>query len=133
MRVKSLQNGGKGVDVVDARERIRSEGSISRREALRRAGAAGLGLIGACALAACGAAPSAGGGNQQASTQVTWLVRTGLPENKWEREVAVPQFEKQNPGTTVNLIVAPNNQFDPKLFTLFAAGIPVDIWSHWGD
>lgn len=117
---------------MDAPEPTRQRGSISRREALRRAAAAGLGAVGAYLLAACGAVPSTGGGSRQATTQVTWLVRTGLAENKWERDVAVPQFEKQNPSTTINLIVAPNNQFDPKLFTLFAAGIPVDVWSHWG-
>lgn len=117
---------------MDAPERMRERGSISRREALRRAGAAGLGVFSACVLAACGAGPSARGGQQRAQTQVSWLVRTGLAENKWEREVAVPTFEKQNPDIAINLIVAPNNQFDPKLFTLFAAGIPVDVWSHWG-
>lgn len=64
--------------------------------------------------------------------EVNWLARTGVIENDWEKKIAVPDFQKANPGVTINLIVAPWDQFDPKLFTLFAAGTPVDVWSHWG-
>lgn len=64
--------------------------------------------------------------------EVSWLVRTGTVENKWEKEIAIPQFEKANPNIKINLIVSPWEQFDPKLFTLFAAGTPVDVWAHWG-
>jgi multiple sugar transport system substrate-binding protein len=63
---------------------------------------------------------------------VSWLVRTGQVENKWEKEVAVPQFQKANPNIKINLIISPWDQFDPKLFTLFAGGTPVDVWAHWG-
>ncbi len=64
--------------------------------------------------------------------EVTWLTRTGIVENDWEKKIAIPEFQKANTGVTINLIVAPWEQFDPKLFTLFAAGTPVDVWSHWG-
>ncbi|MCL4546103.1 MAG: sugar ABC transporter substrate-binding protein [Chloroflexi bacterium] len=65
--------------------------------------------------------------------EVTWLVRTGLSENNWENKVVKPGFDKAYPKIHLNIIVAPWAQFDPKLFTLFAAGTPVDIWSHWGQ
>jgi multiple sugar transport system substrate-binding protein len=64
---------------------------------------------------------------------VTWLTRTGVSETTWEQKVAVPDFEKANPNIKINLIIAPWAQFDPKLFTLFAANTPVDIWTHWGQ
>ncbi|MBX6770920.1 MAG: extracellular solute-binding protein [Chloroflexi bacterium] len=64
--------------------------------------------------------------------EVSWLVRTGPVENKWEKEVAIPAFQKANPDIKINLIIVPWDQFDPKLFTLFAGGTPVDVWSHWG-
>ncbi len=78
------------------------------------------------APAAQGNAPSGKKG------EVSWLVRTGTVENKWEKDVAIPQFQKENPSIKINLIVSPWEQFDPKLFTLFAAGTPVDVWAHWG-
>lgn len=91
----------------------------------------------AAAAAALGAAatPTPGVVGNIASKKgvVNWLVRTGIVENKWEKTVAVPQFQKANPSLSVNLIIAPWAQFDPKLFTLFAADTPVDIWSHWGQ
>ncbi len=65
--------------------------------------------------------------------EVTWLVRTGLSENNWEKNVVEPGFAKAYPNLHLNVIIAPWAQFDPKLFTLFAAGTPVDVWSHWGQ
>jgi multiple sugar transport system substrate-binding protein len=104
-------------------------GRITRRDLLRGAGSAGLGLLGAAALAACG--PGGPGGK---TATVTWLVRTGLIENKWEQQTALPDFKKASPNINVNLVIAPGgNPFDQKLFTLFAAGQPIDIWSHWGN
>jgi len=127
-------------------------------------GVAGVGVLGASLLAACGvggtvatsgtttaaaattaAKTTAAAAVATSSTatvegkaptgkkgEVNWLARTGVVENKWEKTIAVPDFEKANPGVKINLIVAPWDQFDPKLFTLFAAGTPVDVWSHWG-
>src|SRR5581483_10318099 len=51
------------------------------------------------APAAQGNAPSGKKG------EVSWLVRTGTVENKWEKDVAIPQFEKANAGIKINLIV----------------------------
>ena len=68
-----------------------------------------------------------------AKGEVTWLTRTGTSETDWEQKVAVPTFQKANPAIKINLIIAPWAQFDPKLFTLAAAGTPVDIWTHWGQ
>lgn len=105
-----------------------SNDRISRRGFLRRGGAAGIGLLSACALAACGANPGRPGAK---SATVSWLVRTGLIENGWEMHTAVPDFEKAYPNIKINLVITPQNQFDQKLYTQWAANAPVDVWSHW--
>ena len=105
-------------------------GRLTRRSVLRLGSSAGLGLLGAAALAAC--AGSTGPGAKTSS--ISWLVRTGLVENKWEEKTAVPQFQKANPNIKINLVIAPGgNPFDQKVFTLYAAGQPIDVWSHWGN
>ena len=62
----------------------------------------------------------------------SWLVRTNTVENDWEKNVAIPGFQKQHPEIAINLVSVPNAEFDTKLFSLFAAGTPADVWSHWG-
>ncbi|MCL4508688.1 MAG: extracellular solute-binding protein [Chloroflexi bacterium] len=64
--------------------------------------------------------------------EVTWLTRTVLVEHNWETRVAIPTFQAEHPHIAVHLISVPGPQFDPKLFSLAAAGTPVDVWSHWG-
>lgn len=38
---------------------------------------------------------------------ITWFVRSSPTENYWERNVAIPEFEKLNPGIKVNLVIVP--------------------------
>ena len=63
---------------------------------------------------------------------VIWYVRSNPDEQKWENEVAIPDFQSKNPGISINLVVAPWANFDTKMQTMIAAGTPPDVWSHWG-
>jgi multiple sugar transport system substrate-binding protein len=76
---------------------------------------------------AAGTAPASGkrGG-------VTWLVRTNTVENQWENAVAIPAFQKVQPAIAVTPLAVAAADFDTKLLSLFSAGTPADIWSHWG-
>ena len=113
---------------------VTNERRMSRRNLLRSSGLIGLGALGASLLAACGASSSGAAAAGGKMSTVTWLVRTGLVENNWEQHVATPDFQKAYPNIKVNLVIAPGgNQFDQKLFTLWAAGVPIDVWSHWGN
>ncbi len=68
------------------------------------------------------------------SHTVTWFVRANPVENNWERNVAIPGFEKKYPQYHVKLIISPGGaSFDEKLAALFAAGTPPDVFSHWGQ
>jgi multiple sugar transport system substrate-binding protein len=66
------------------------------------------------------------------ATEVIWYVRANDNEQKWENEVAIPQFEAKNPNIKINLVVVPWADFDTKMQTMIAAGTPPDVWSHWG-
>jgi len=88
------------------------------------------------AVAACSvSAPAGGSGGQSSGEQVEikWLMRSNPFENKWEKEVVIPKFEKLHPNIKVNLIVVPSNEVDPKLSTMVAAGDPPDVFSMWGE
>lgn len=69
----------------------------------------------------------------QEPVEITWLVRADEIENAWESEVAIPQFEADNPNITVKLIYLPGADFDTKLQSMIAGGTPPDVFSHWGS
>lgn len=102
---------------------------IARRRFLQRSAAALAGI-------AAGAGFSLTDGTKATATNVklTWLVRSGVGEENWEQTVAVPHFQRQNPGITINRIVVPDasSNFDIKLSNLLTAGTPADVWSQWG-
>ncbi|MFH5183686.1 ABC transporter substrate-binding protein [Paenibacillus sp. TAB 01] len=88
------------------------------------------------AVAACSVSAPAGGSEGQSSgeqVEIKWLMRSNPFENKWEKEVVIPKFEKLHPNIKVNLIVVPSNEVDPKLSTMVAAGDPPDVFSMWGE
>jgi multiple sugar transport system substrate-binding protein len=64
--------------------------------------------------------------------EVIWYVRSSENEQKWENEVAIPDFESKHPNIKINLVVVPWADFDIKMPAMTAAGTPPDIWSHWG-
>jgi multiple sugar transport system substrate-binding protein len=71
---------------------------------------------------------------EASDTELTWLVRVTQSENTWEQKVAIPNFEKANPGIKVNPVIIsnPTQNFDLKLSNMLIAGSPPDVWSQWG-
>jgi len=71
----------------------------------------------------------------KAGSAVYWMMRSTKAEVDWITKVAVPNFEKATNGK-VSVVPIPSNggaDFDTKLFTLFAADTPADVWAHWGS
>lgn len=108
---------------------------------LRRNGLLVLGvlLVTALVLTACPAAAPSGGdaaaGGEAATGQreVTWMVRTGPEENKWQQEIAVPAFEEAHPDLKVNLLIIDQDDIAVKREAMIAAGEPLHVWStNWG-
>ncbi len=64
--------------------------------------------------------------------EVSWYVRPNEVEQKWENEVAIPNFEAKNPNIKIDLVVVPWADFDTKMQTMIAAGLPPAIWSYGG-
>ena len=68
-----------------------------------------------------------------AKREVVWMVRTGPVENKWEQEVVVPAWEKENPDIKINLLIIDQGDIAVKREAMIAAGEPLDVWStNWG-
>ncbi len=83
--------------------------------------------------AAASSAPAAGTAPASGKRgAVTWLVRTNSVENQWENAVAIPAFRMVQPAITVTPLAVAAADFDTKLLSLFSAGTPADVWSHWG-
>src|SRR6266545_6103730 len=106
--------------------------STTRRQLLVASGAG----LSAAALAACGTgnegqAPEAT--PKALSGPVTWFVRNNQQENDWQKGSAVPNFAKQNPQLTVDLVVVAGNEFDAKLTSLVVGGQSPEVWTHHGN
>ncbi len=96
----------------------------------------GLLMVVAMVLTACPAAPTGGDGDAATGgeaagerREVTWMVRTGPEENKWEQEVAVPAFEEAFPDLKVNLLIIDQDDIAVKREAMIAAGEPLHVWS----
>ncbi|WP_433379736.1 ABC transporter substrate-binding protein [Actinoplanes sp. CA-142083] len=95
---------------------------ISRRQALRLGGAAGLAL----GLAACGKGFGGGGGDSTSGTtlnMVWWgdITRANLTQ------AALDVFHRQFPGITIKTEYQDSTPYKDKLATRFAAGDPPDL------
>ena len=78
-------------------------------------------------------APAAPAEQPAAKREVVWMVRTGPVENKWEQEVVVPAWEKENPDIKINLLIIDQGDIAVKREAMIAAGEPLDVWStNWG-
>lgn len=76
------------------------------------------------------AAPPAAG---QAATTIVWLTRTSPNENKWETEVAKPEFEELDPTVKVEILTIDQDDIRLKYQAMIAANEPLDVWSvNWG-
>jgi multiple sugar transport system substrate-binding protein len=59
---------------------------------------------------------------------VTWATWANPDWNNWEKDVAIPGFERANPAITVAWLNIPQPQLDTKLQTMQAGGTPADLW-----
>jgi multiple sugar transport system substrate-binding protein len=120
---------------------------LSRRQMLKVLGAA----AGASALAACAAqapAPPAPAEEQTAAqpeqeTQseapaaagvtIRWYANADPTRNTWMTDVAMPKFKELHPEYTIEPIIVPWDEFDPKLTSMFAAGDLPEVFANWGS
>lgn len=79
------------------------------------------------------AAVQPAGNVSSAPATVVWMTRTDVHENKWEKTIAIPDFEKANPTIKINWINTPWAQYFPKQMTMNAAGTPPDLWVPYGS
>jgi multiple sugar transport system substrate-binding protein len=88
-------------------------------------------------LAACGTSKEGTAGAPAApktlTGAVTWFVRNNQQENDWQKSSAVPNFSKQLPQVTVDLVVVAGNEFDAKLTSLVVGGQSPEVWTHHGQ
>lgn len=128
-----------------------SAGGMTRRHFVRVLGAfAGAGLLAACGATAttqpaqgptaAGEQPTAAAEATQAPAAVTgeevhivWLTRTSPNENKWENEVAKPEFEGMQSAIKVDILTLEQDDIRVKYQAMIAAKEPLDVWSvNWG-
>ncbi|MCI8441394.1 MAG: sugar ABC transporter substrate-binding protein [Provencibacterium sp.] len=67
------------------------------------------------------------------SGDISWLMRSNPFENEWEQQTVIPKFQETYKNVKVNMIIVPQDQVDPKLLSMQAAGTPPDVFSMWGD
>jgi multiple sugar transport system substrate-binding protein len=120
-------------------------GTFSRRHMLKLIG----GTVGLAALAACGAtqpapAPAPTETTAPAVTastaapaaegvKIRWYANADATRNKWMEEVAIPDFAVTHPEYTIEPIIVPWDEFDPKLTSMFAAGDLPEVFANWGS
>ncbi|MGQ9555476.1 MAG: extracellular solute-binding protein [Anaerolineae bacterium] len=130
-----------------------SGGKFGERTVTRRGLLIGMGaLAGVGALAACGgtatpaatAVPEATSAATVAATtapppatgeevHIVWLTRTSPNENKWEMEVAKPEFEAMQSTIKVDILNINQDDIRLKYQAMIAAKEPLDVWSvNWG-
>ena len=61
------------------------------------------------------------------------MVRTSPQENKWETDVAKPEFEAKNPNIKVDILNINQDDVPLKYQAMIAAKEPLDVWcTNWG-
>jgi multiple sugar transport system substrate-binding protein len=64
---------------------------------------------------------------------IVWMVRTGLTENRWERDVVLPGYAKANPNVFVKVLNIVQEDIAVKREAIIAAKEPLHVWStNWG-
>jgi ABC-type glycerol-3-phosphate transport system substrate-binding protein len=64
---------------------------------------------------------------------ITWMVRADAVDNKWEKEVVLPAWQKANPDIFVKVLNIVQNDIAVKREAIIAAKQPLDVWSpNWG-
>ncbi|MCL4541204.1 MAG: extracellular solute-binding protein, partial [Chloroflexi bacterium] len=126
-------------------------GSFTRRRLLQASAAlTGIGLLTACgggqatttasttahasnsaAASTAATKPVPTANSSPALAKISLIIRSNPRENQWERQT-VTSFQKENPNITVELIIVPTAQVNPKITAMVAAGTPPDIFSEFG-
>jgi multiple sugar transport system substrate-binding protein len=64
---------------------------------------------------------------------VVWMVRTGLAENAWERDVVIPAYQKARPDVFLKVLNIRQEDIAVKREAMIAAKEPLHVWSpNWG-
>jgi len=64
---------------------------------------------------------------------VTWMVRGGPDENRWEKEVVLPGWQKAHPDIFLKVLNIVQADIAVKREAIIAAKEPLDVWSpNWG-
>jgi multiple sugar transport system substrate-binding protein len=64
---------------------------------------------------------------------IVWMVRTGVDENEWERDVVIPAFAKAQPDIFVKVLNINQDDIAVKREAMIAAKEPLHVWStNWG-
>jgi ABC-type glycerol-3-phosphate transport system substrate-binding protein len=125
---------------------------LNRRQMLKVMGA----VAGASALAACGgqapapapaapeqpveqpaaeqpaeAAPTAAPAAE--GVTIRWYANADPTRNAWMTDVAMPKFKEIHPEYTIEPIIVPWDEFDPKLTAMFAANDLPEVFANWGS
>ena len=67
-----------------------------------------------------------------APISVAWMTRGSVPENKWEKDVAIPQFQKAFPTIKVEWLNIAYADYVTKSMVMGASGTAADIWGANG-
>lgn len=59
---------------------------------------------------------------------LTWYVRDSAEEREWEEQMILA-FQSTHPTITIELMVVPWSEFDPRLNGMWLQGNPPDVWS----
>jgi multiple sugar transport system substrate-binding protein len=109
---------------------------LSRRRMLQLLGA----TAASAALAACAPATAPGtttdtGAAAPAGEQTVlrWYANADPTRNNWMTDIAIPKFRELHPEITIEPIIVPWGEFDPKLTSMFAAGDLPEVWGNWGS
>lgn len=64
---------------------------------------------------------------------LVWMVRTGLQENRWERDVVLPAYQQVAPDVFVKVLNIVQDDIAVKREAMIAAKEPLHVWSpNWG-
>jgi multiple sugar transport system substrate-binding protein len=64
---------------------------------------------------------------------ITWMVRSGPDENRWEKEVVLPGWQKAHPDIFLKVLNIVQDDIAVKREAIIAAKEPLDVWSpNWG-
>jgi multiple sugar transport system substrate-binding protein len=70
---------------------------------------------------------------QPGQKTITWMVRSGPDENRWEKEVVLPAWKAAHPDIFLKVLNIVQADIAVKREAIIAAKEPLDVWStNWG-